>query len=730
MTEDRRYLLTGRQKVIGIVMICIAFVLVSAFCLYKEKQTYSYEFKVKELELKEAYIEDGAVCSNAPSDDYIMSAGPMLLPSGGYTIEITYMSDGDNHAMVQGNNDCVFDIQLPATYGELQTVSDETRLILPHGTDKARIKFYHTDGDVLKITRIGIRSDHHLYRDYYAYMMLAGIGAFLVILLILFYNRLKISETGLIYTGMLFAALVIVSIPFLANGTYYEVDTQAHLKRIEAIFRGLKDGQFPVIIGPNYANQYGELTTLQPGLFLYIPALFRLLGVSVPAAYNIFMILVNIATAITCFICAERLFGSMRWGLVASTVYLVEPFRMYVMMHLGAGGGMGIALVFLPVLITGIHETMNDNGKGWKYLAIGLWGLFCSHVMGFSLSFIVMAVYILFHINKLKEQGVFTGLVKAAVFFMMLSAGTFLPFADFYFSDWNRSALAWTDFYHFPTEYVREICNIVALAILVVSYFVSRKNVQKNRFVKGIFVIGFITLLMSVPFFPWALFGKIAVVDKYLSMMQYPFRFHFFTTVCVAYVAAFAICSNLDSKNLYTKPVRYIIAAALVIGIIANYASFSRTKLFYEPVVGEINTLMEDYLPGGTLTEWYENDTGEFSDYDLVQAYSYSKAYTHIDCTYTSAAEGQYMEFPLFYYKGYHAFDQNGSELKVEKGERNRVRVYLTKSDAIQELCLRYKVKPMYTYSFVFSLVFGGIWLALNAFSYIRNRRHRVLRFD
>ncbi len=730
MTEDRRHLLTVRQKVIGIVIICIAFVMVSAFCLYKEKQTYSYEFKLKELELKEAYIEDGAVCSDAPSEDYIMAAGPMLLPSGGYTLEITYMSDADNHARVQGNNDCVFDIQLPATYGKLQTVSDETHLILPYGTDKARIKFYHTDGNVLKITRIGIRAGHHLYRDYYAYLMLTAAGALLVIVLILIYNRLKISEAGLIYTGMLFAALVIVSIPFLTNGTYYEVDTQAHLKRIEAIFRGLKDGQFPVIIGPNYANQYGELTTLQPSLFLYIPALFRLLGVSVPAAYNIFMILVNIATAIMCFICAERLFGSMRWGLVASTVYLLEPFRMYVMMHLGAGGGMGIALVFLPVLITGIHETMNDNGKGWKYLAIGLWGLFCSHVMGFSLSFIVMAVYILFHLNKLKEKGVFAGLVKAAVIFLMLSAGTLIPFADFYFSDWNRSALAWTDFYHFPIEYVREICNIAALLILVVSYLGSRKNVQKSRFVRGIFVIGFITLIMSVPFFPWALLGKIPVVDKYLSMMQYPFRFHFFTAVCVAYVAAFAICSNLDSKSPSAKSVRYLIVAALVTGIIANYASFSRTKLFYEPVVGEINTLMEDYLPGGTLTEWYDNDTGEFSDYDLVQAYSYEKRYTHVDCTYTSAADGQYMEFPLFYYKGYHAYDQSGSELKVEKGGHNRVRVYLTRSDEVQELHLRYKVRKIYTYAFLFSLIFGGIWLAMNAISYAMNRRDRVVRFD
>ena len=114
------------------------------------------------------------------------------------------------------------------------------------------------------------------------------------------------------------------------------------------------------------------------------------------------------------------------------------------------------------------------------------------------------------------------------------------------------------------------------------------------------------------------------------------------------------------------------------------------------------------------MTEWYDNDTGEFSDYDKVEAYSYSKNNTHIDCTYTSSDEGQYMEFPLFYYEGYAACDQNGIPLKVEKGEHNRVRVYLNKSYEIQELHLSFVVKRTYKLLFFFSLAACTVWFAYN----------------
>ncbi len=706
--------LTIGQKCVGILIVCLLFCCFSAYCIKQAENTYEYICDSNSMELKSAFLDNGYLHTNEVTEDYAFASHPIILPSGKYVIEITFVSTAPGALIVQGNNDCVFDIQLPVTYGEEQTVSDQ-HLVLPLGSDRCMLKFYQTEPGDIVVEHIRIKSARHLYRDYYVYIALTGMLATALIALLLVFNRLKLSLVYMSYIGLLLMALVAVCIPYCVKGTYYGIDTQAHMKRIEAIAQGLKDGQFPVMIGPNYANQYGELVALQPGLFLYIPALLRLLNISIPASYNLYMIMVNIATAIVTLLCAERLFTSIRWGMIAAVFYLIEPFRLFVMLNLGAGAGMGTALIFLPLLITGMHETVNRGGFRWKYIAVGLWGLVCSHVMGFALSCLVMFVYLLLNFKQLLNREVLIALIKAAVMFIVLSIGVLAPFAVFYFTDWNSNALQWTDFYHFPIEWDREIQNIIALTVMIIAWFGAKRTGYVNRFLKGIFIIGFTSVIMATPVFPWVWFKNIPAVDTFLSMMQYPRRFHFITVPCVAYTAAEAICSNMDSRTEIRRKLMYSIVAIMSVGVMINFIGFYKTgKLFVTPESGEINTQMEDYLPAGTFTEWYSNDTGEFSDYDDVEAYSYNKQYTHVDLEYTSKSDGQYMEFPVFYYEGYNAYDQDGNRLRVEKGNRNRVRVYLTKSDEVQELHLRYEVRHMYTVLFVFSLMAGALWLVFN----------------
>lgn len=713
--KEREYgKLSNKAKILGILTVCLIFVCVCTLCLKLQDRTDEITFDSNDIELKTAVYEDGVIRSKEASDDYIFTTKPFILPAGTYLTEIVYTASAPGYAVVQGNNDCVFNIDMPATYGEERIIASK-HLILTVGTDKGRIKFYQQGEGIFEIRSIRIVSDKYIYNDFYAVIGIAAVIAIALIVVILEFNKLRLSRIGFSYIGLFLIAVVAVSIPFCIRGSYYEVDTQGHMKRIEAIACGIRDGQWPVIIGPNYANQYGELVALQPGLFLYIPALLRLCNVTVPTAYNIYMILVNIATAIAALVCGERYFTSLRWGMVAAVFYLVEPFRLYVMMGLGAGAGMGTALIFLPFLLVGLHETMDRGGFRWKYIAVGLWGMACSHVMGFALAAIAMIIYILFHIKQLFDKDVFIALLKAAAAFIILTIGVLAPFAGYYFTDWNRAALQWADFYRFPVEPVREVINVIAILVIIISFIALRKTVHISRFGKGMLFTGFISLIMSLPVFPWILFKRVHIIDTFLSMMQYPMRFHFISVLPVAFAAAEAVCSSMDSRKKHRKAVMYSIVGLLGLGIIANYYIFYRSeKLFDDPVAGEINTLMEDYLPGGTMTEWYETDTGEFSDYDKVTAYSYSKINTHIDCTYTASDEGQYMEFPLFYYGGYAACDQNGIPLRVEKGEKNRVRVYLTKSDSPQELHLSFVVRRRYTLLFFFSLAACLVWFAYN----------------
>ncbi len=712
MKEKNYGKLSKKARIIAIAVVCVIFAFVCVTCLNLQKKTNEIIFHDHDVELNSAVLRDDTIVSTEETEDYTFKTKPFILPAGNYLILLRYASTAGGSVLVQGSNDCVFNLELPATDGNDQTITDD-RLILPMGTDKGCIKFFREGSGEITVKEIRILSPKRIYNDYYAIIILAGLIAAGLITVILLFNRLRISRIGLSYIGMLLIVLVIVNIPFFTKGTYYEIDTQGHMKRIEAIAQGVRDRQLPVIIGPNYANQYGELVALQPDLFLYIPALLRLLNVSIPTAYNIYMILVNVATAFFAVVCGERLFTSLRWGIVAAVFYLIEPFRLYVMMDLGAGAGMGTALVFLPCVIVGLYNVMNRKGFRWQYLAIGLWGIASSHVLGFALAAIVIFFYAIFHLRILLRKETILALLKAVALFTVMTLGTLAPFVGFYFTDWDRSALQWTDFYHFDVSLSREILNLIAVAVMLISLIGILKRKLLSQFGRGIFITGFISVVLSLSIFPWFLFKNVPYVDSFLSMMQYPMRFHFMAVTSVAFVAAEAVCAHMDARTKIRRKLLYSITGLLAIGVIINFYEFYESdKLFYDPMIGEVNTIMEDYLPGGTQTEWYATDTGSFSDYDEVEAFSYSKMNTHIDCTYVARSDGQFMDFPLFYYEGYVAHDQNGAPLKVEKGEHNRVRVYLTKSDEEQELHLFFKVKRIYKVLFLFSLLACAVWFS------------------
>ena len=458
-----------------------------------------------------------------------------------------------------------------------------------------------------------------------------------------------------------------------------------------------------MLVGPNYANEYGELVALQPNLFLYFAAVLRLMNVSITASYHIYLILLNVATAFVATLCAERMFGSLRWGIVAAMVYLLEPFRLYMMLELGAGAGTGTALLFLPLLVTGMHETMRRDGRKWKYIAFGLWGIACSHVLSFALSCLLLALYIIVHIRRMNWK-VFFSLMKAALLFLALSVGTLAPFLHFYFQEWNVAALEWSDFYHYPLKARKELQHLIGMIILITSYIGVRRTGALSKFGRGIFAIGAVNLIISSVYFPWVIFQKVPLLDTFLSMLQYPSRFHFLAVPMVAFAAGEAICSNLDGKTGWGRLIASIIILVLGVGVVVNLSAYYRSGvLFHDSISGYINTPMEDYLPAGTESEWYSTNAGDFSDYDQVEASSYSKKYTRIDCTYSAKTDGQYMDFPLFYYDGYVATDEMGAPLRVENGEHNRVRVYLQQGEN-HELHLHYEVRRLYTVLFLFSI--------------------------
>ena len=121
-------------------------------------------------------------------------------------------------------------------------------------------------------------------------------------------------------------------------------------------------------------------------LFLYLPAMLRLLGVPVQAAYKAFVFAVTLGTAVLTWWCVRRMLRDNAAALAASGLYTLSAYRMVDVYTRGAVGEY-TALLFLPLVAYGLWRifSQEDGAKParlvWLPAAIGYTGLIQSHLL-------------------------------------------------------------------------------------------------------------------------------------------------------------------------------------------------------------------------------------------------------------------------------------------------------------------------------------------------------------
>ena len=201
-------------------------------------------------------------------------------------------------------------------------------------------------------------------------------------------------------------------------------------------------------------------------------------------------------------------------------------------------------------------------------------------------------------------------------------------------------------------------------------------------------------------------------------MLQSSYRFVSITVCFLAFsVARLAESVVVSKEGRKSYESRTTMTACIMIAIVciasymSNFYGFFRKNdqvLYYDQVIGAIESAVEDYLPAGTQTEWYESDAGYVSDEDAVASLAYKREGTYVYYSYTNSREGAYVEFPRFYYDGYIAKDEMSEDVEVFKGDRNRTRVYLEKTDTPAVIRMWYYVPWYMTFAVSVSL---SLWL-------------------
>lgn len=703
------------QWIVGIVgTIILLFVGAYYLASFKTAKVYNVDFST----LQEEVV----------GSEHNISLKGISIPKGTYSLAVGYVAGSECRMNAAMDNDVFFSDVLGVTGGEISSRLYEFEL--KTGTDRGMITFTSPANDVVSLAFISIASDKHIYND----GLIWGILAFLMIpclwVAIYFYGRSTHKFSICVVLGL----VAVQVLPFIiTRGLIQGIDTKAHMMRIEGIYYGLLDGQFPVVVQPEWNNSYGQIGVLYPNVFLYVPAVFRCLGMSQLGVAKLFLLLCVSAGGFISFV-ASRCIFKRDWQIsLASFCFMIDGMRVHDLLTGGRMGGSLLAEIFWPLLIVGLICVFFKNRNKWYILSFGLAGTFCCHVTSASVACIFCAIVGIICIKKFSEEPVRKGLGRAVLLFIGLVLGTAVCFLEFFFSDWGQEQLQWNDFMMtlwnvkapFEDNRWTSVMVIFMLCVLLMVYIYIRngREVFKAKVISGYvlpcMIAGAVLLWMSTAYFPWVYLVRIPIVRYYTNMLQSGYRFLSLAG------AAFAVCvpellevcvlrvegrRSYESKTVIGICIALIALACVNIGDeeIEYLDSDDKAFVYYDEVVGELEYQLEDYLPAGTKSEWYWSDTGFISDEAAVQSLAYEREGTYVYYSYTNSAKGAYVEFPKFYYDGYVAEDEMAEPVPVFKGDKNRVRVYLKETDTPKIIRLWYHVPWYFTLATSFSL---GLWM-------------------
>ncbi len=712
--------------------VIIAVILIAAFGFLNYQVDDEVYYGVNELvDIDKSVDRSEGVARVAPDFKGVYASTPVLsLRPGNYTMEIDHQGT-DGTVTVRNNGEALGQYVLPAD--ELIT---KLSFSLPSSSDHLVIEFSAAGDGEFTFKHMNFYSDRVFYTD-----SIAG-AVFLILLaaaLIFFLQSNGFQEKSdqkksfLVLSAVL---LVFVSYPLFNNFLNYSQDLRFHLMRIEGIKEGLLGGQFPVYIYPGNMKNHGYLGALYPDLFLYIPALLRLLGVSAVTAYKFLLLLIQIATLCISYFSFRVISKSEKIAIAAMVMYMLSPYRLLDIYIRGALGE-SLALLFLPLVLAGLYELLIGNTDKWYYIVLGLSGVVQSHIISGLLIGVVCILFVPFYLKKIFAEKRVVAIIKAFLATVIINMGFLVPFFYYYPSELKMSVLRMFGFYEmaaFPSQLFMmdatmnyaevlksgisgELVTGIGMVgivgiVLVILYLVLQKdrNPEEHRFVTVCFITELLYILAATSWFPWETLQKIQFIDKIVVMIQFPWRLLGVAAVLGAITTAIVLFrTDFLRKHLYSLCV--IFALLGILGSVKIMDTYLEQDVLFTKMSGNVgDSFHGEYTPeSADLDSLTWQDGMQFAENQItVTEYNKKRA----GASFRYHGEGGNVTLPLLYYKGYRAFLDDGSPLTVSESENGQICITLPSDDSDRNVVVSYQYPSLFLLGYGMSLI-GVIALVL-----------------
>lgn len=515
-----------------------------------------------------------------------------------------------------------------------------------------------------------------------------------------------------LYTGIVVTAFI-ASIPLFSNYLMNGHDLPFHLLRIEGIAEGLRAGQIPVRIQPGWFDGYGYASSIFYGeLFLYFPAILRLIGFPLQTAYKIFVMLVNFATCACAVYAFYHICQNRYAALTGGILYTLTPYRLG-NIYIRAAVGEYTAMTFLPFLAAGLYGLLKQESdlkkseKSVGFLVIAFTGILQSHLITCEMAGIFTVLICLLFIGRIIRKNRWRHLLTSAGIAILINLWFLIPFVDYSISgrfqvvepggaphiqtygvflgqlfDFfpNGSGSAYTVYERFKHENIQMPLTVgIVLIGLLIGNMIYRFVLEKSTNIWGGLCTGLacLALWMSTAYFPWDALGDLSGIPGMLVRnLQFGWRFLSIASVLLAVLACLFLTELwADCRMKLVLPVCTCIGILLggwMVSTIMHDGSWGLYRYRSEIQQDYITSL--EYVPKGTDRTGFQDTKPSAEESIVLQEYENKNGLILLECENTDLEQSHTILLPVLYYEGYLGTSANG-EVSIESGENNRISV-------------------------------------------------------
>lgn len=679
----------------------------------------------------------------------LVTSGPdITLPKGSYEIDFRYRSDAEgNHFEVVSDTEVNSENEPGCIYteGELPLNDDgryTAQFTLTEDAEHVQIKTYTTCGD-LYVYGYTLESAAPVNNDVW------GMAAVLVLAFVLFnvfcmkYVKQENEIAGWFEIvdrerlGTVLAVIlvgIVASLPSLTDFVTKGHDLDYHLTRIDGLAQALKCGQFPVRINPAFANGHGQVNpVMYPELFLYFPAVLRLLGVSLILSYQMLCIGLNLVCAWAGYISFRKLFGSKTLGVLMSAFYTLALYRMN-NLYMRAALGEWIGMIFLPLVLYGMYALFYEEKEKWGWSVLAFTFCLQGHLLVTEMAIAFSCLFALLSWKQLKDRARLFTVIKAGCVTFLINLWYIVPLLYFYRQALGVSAekqplgqyalypsqLFATFLYNTNMgEYLGKlegenpatVGGVLGIGILLYLYaaYGKRSLTEKERKVGNLMLaFGVISLYMTTCYFPWDLLQRAELLNVLAGILQFPMRILTMATLFLSGTCALGLYGTLKGKM--TRQSVAFIGVILAIGA-CSYTLDAYTEQNKTALADDTDSYNKNLIYNGLL--YYQGtDAGALlarkpvvaASSDEIAIYDLRKQGTTVQFTYKNTSkEDGFVEVPLYYYPGYKAWN-NGAETEISAGDNGIARIAVA-GGTEGELLVKYREKGSFVVCDVIALV-------------------------